>query len=49
MIERMIDARSRGRSGLLGLVDEQHRQLALALQRAQIPDRHPFVLGQSHR
>ena len=38
-----IDARGGGRSRFFGRLDEQHRQLPLALELAQVGDRKPSV------
>ena len=43
-----VDARRGGGRRLVQRLDEQHRQLPLALQRPQIADRHPPVLAHSH-
>ena len=43
-----IDARRRRRGRFLRRFDEQHRQLPLALELAQVVDRQPFVFRQSH-
>ena len=43
-----IDAGCGGRGGFLGRLDEQHRQLPLALKLAQVGDRQSSVFRQSH-
>ena len=43
-----VDARRGGGRRLVQRLHEQHRQLALALQRPQVADRHPLVLAHSH-
>jgi hypothetical protein len=43
-----INAGRRRGSRLFGRFDEQHRQLALALELAQIVDRQPSVFRESH-
>ena len=43
-----VDAGRSGRGGFVRRIDEQHRQLSLALERAQIGDRLPIVFGQGH-
>ena len=48
MIERMSMPAAGGRGRLVRRIDKEHRQLALALERAQIGDRHSIVFGQSH-
>jgi hypothetical protein len=44
-----VDPRRRGGRRLVERLDEQHRQLPLALQRAQVGDRQSIVFRQSHR